>query len=267
MDSANLRAYVAETVGTFALVFLGAATVCAAKIPAGGQPEPTLLGIALAEGLFLGVLLSVTTHVSEGYLNPAVTLMFWVLKRLDGRRAAGLIAAQLIGAAAAGFLISVSFDPSVLAEANLGTPYLKAFRADGFVTFGSLLSGIGVEVVLTFILTVAIFATSVDPRAPNLGGLGAGLTLTAVVLVGFHLTGPCVNPARWLGTVIWHPTIPQVNNHLPGGPFADHAVFWIGPVVGALLGGAFYTLFVLRPEEEQQARARLAARSGALAKK
>src|SRR5262245_14978627 len=102
MDKA-LRAYLAELAGTFALVFLCALTVVATHLPLGAnQPRVGLVGVAVAQGCVLAVLLSATTLVSEGCLNPAVTLALWVTKRFAGRQTLALIAVQLMGAVAAG---------------------------------------------------------------------------------------------------------------------------------------------------------------------
>jgi glycerol uptake facilitator-like aquaporin len=71
-----------------------------------------------------------------------------------------------------------------------------------------------------------------------------GLAQTAVVLFGFRLTGGAANPARWLGTVVWEMTL--VHSY---DPLADHTVYWVGPIIGALLGGFLY-VFVMQPPEE-----------------
>src|SRR5262249_52605178 len=102
MDKA-VRAYLAELVGTFALVFLCAASVRAGVVQAGaGQPPVGLVAVAVAQGCVLGVLLTVTLRVSEGCLNPAITLMLWVTKRFDGPRTVATIVVQLAGASLAG---------------------------------------------------------------------------------------------------------------------------------------------------------------------
>ncbi len=72
-----------------------------------------------------------------------------------------------------------------------------------------------------------------------------GLAQTAVVLFGFRLTGGAANPARWFGTVVWEMTLPRATNAL-----ADHTVYWVGPILGALLGGFLY-VFVMQPPEEE----------------
>jgi MIP family channel proteins len=244
MDS-RVRLYVTELLCTFALVFVGAGTVCGYYLPNDLRPEVS--GVALAEGCALAVLLTVSYHVSGGCLNPAVTLMFWVFKRLDGVRTIGLIVMQLLGAAAAGLVLRFTFSDEVLQAAHLGTPYLKPFLTEGHTLdlFG-LVSGIGVEFFLTFLVTLAIFASLIDPRGPRLGGILAGLAQTAAILLGFHLTGGAANPARWFGPAVWQLTVPDLQSK---APLADHAVYWIGPVLGALAGGLFYTTFILPPQK------------------
>src|SRR5947208_3052101 len=109
-----LRAYLAELVGTFFLVFLCAATVCAAHTAAADRLGLGLVGVAVAQGCVLAVLLTATTYVSEGCLNPAITLVLWVTKRFEGAQTAALITVQLLGAVAAGGLIVVLFPADVL---------------------------------------------------------------------------------------------------------------------------------------------------------
>jgi glycerol uptake facilitator-like aquaporin len=251
----NLRPYLAELIGTFALVFLGAGTACMynlAILP--GQPQPYVVGVALADGFILAAMLSATVHISGGFLNPAVTLMLWVYKRLDGERFAWLLGAQLLGAVLAGLCIRVLFTENVLTASYMGAPHmtLPAFGLEsmevkpGLLT---LLTGIGIEAALTFILTFAIFATLIDPRGPRLGGLMVGLTQAAIVLMAFGLTGGCANPARWFGPWVCEFTVPT----LQGRAMFDQVVYWVGPIAGALLAGGVYTTLILPAEEESRA--------------
>jgi MIP family channel proteins len=239
----KLRSYLAELVGTFALVFAGAGAVCAAALTS-GAPRLGVVEIALAEGLALAVVLSATSLVSQGYLNPAVTLTLWVFKRLDGAQAAVMIVMQMLGGVLAGLAVFGLFKAD---EARLGTPHLQRFlKPDDAVTFGSLFSGIAVEVCLTFLVTVAVFATLVDRRGPRLGGVVVGLAQAAAVLFGSRLTGGAANPARWFGPAVWQLAVPALRTR---ATFTDHPVYWVGPVAGALLGGAFYSLVIAPPEK------------------
>ncbi len=241
----HLRPSLAELIGTFALVFIGAGTICSTQL-AFGQTSPAAVGLAtaLAQGLLYAALLTATVPVSGGFLNPAVTLTLWVFRRLDGMRAVWLIGGQLVGGILAALVLRSMFTDVALFPSAPGhgiTPHLNvdAFRSSAdYSQFKALLSGIGIEIVLTFILTFAIYGTMLDPRAPRIGGGGVGLALTAIVLFGFPLTGAAVNPARWLGPALWELPI-------RADAFRDHTVYWIGPVFGALLAGAVYEYLIL----------------------
>jgi glycerol uptake facilitator protein len=242
------RPSLAELIGTFALVFVSAGTVCSTQLALGaGQASPALVGLcaALATGLIYAAALSATLPLSGGFLNPALTLMLWVFRRLEGAAAAWLIGAQVIGATLAGLVLYLMFTPEVLFPTLPGsvgiTPHLNrdAFGTGGTPLLPALWSGIGVEFALTFLLTFAIYGTVLDPRATRLGGVGVGLTMTALMLMGFLLTGAALNPVRWFGPALWELTVP--NNHA----FVDHMVYWIGPVFGALAGGGVYEYLVL----------------------
>jgi glycerol uptake facilitator-like aquaporin len=170
--------------------------------------------------------------------------MLWVFRRIDGRKLIGFVAGQLVGALLAGLCLRLLFIQPDGTGHYLGTPHLRAFAPDGAVTLAGIFSGIGVEIFFTCLVAFAFYATLLDRRSPPLGGLVVGLAQTAVVLFGFRLTGGAANPARWLGTVVWEMTLTQTTN-----PLADHTVYWVGPIVGALLGGFLY-VFVMQPPEE-----------------
>ncbi len=245
------RPYLAELLGTFVLVFVGAGTVCADYRTESGQPWIGLAGIALAQGCATAAALTFSTLDGPGgLLNPAFTLMLWVAKRLDGVRVLGFIVAQLAGAALAGLAVRSVFGGGIVAtEARLGTPHLMRplLDADGNVPIASIFAGIGLEALFTAIVAFAAFATLIDPRRPRQGGIGVGIAQTAVVLLGYGLTGGSANPARWFGPAVWQTTVPALATAVPP-PFADHTAYWVGPVLGALLGGVLYTAFVLPPE-------------------
>jgi aquaporin Z len=243
MDNKLLRASLAELIGTFALVFVGGGVVCVANLTS--EPRLDATAIAFAEGLTLAVALTATLRGYGGGLNPALTLMLWVFRRIDGRKLIGFVVGQLIGALLAGLCLRLLF---ILPDATghyLGTPHLRAFAPNGAVTLAGIFSGIGVEIFFTCLVAFAFYATLLDRRSPPLGGLMVGLAQTAVVLFGFRLTGGAANPARWLGTVVWEMTLTQTTH-----PLADHTVYWVGPIVGALLGGFLY-IFVMQPPEEE----------------
>ena len=258
--NANLRAYVAEMVGTFALVLLTAGAVCATGIQAlAGQPGYGRIGIALAAGLAFAATLAITLRLSGGFLNPAITITLWVFQRLDNRKATGFIIAQLLGAALAGLALRGLFfgNERALLDTRLGTPHLnrKAFEVLS-VDRPSVLQGIGIEAILTFVLVFAVFVLIYDPRFRRAAGDGVhrlsylwiGLLVAVETLVAFDLTGAGMNPARWFGTLIWEATSEGLRSH---EPFADHGAYWIGPVLGALLAGMLYT-YLIMPEDARK---------------
>jgi glycerol uptake facilitator-like aquaporin len=249
MDS-RVRACLAELIGTFAVVFFGAGAVIAVSMPSlRFQPYTDLLVVALAGGCAMAVALTFTLNVSGGFLNPAVTLSLWVFKRMDGVMALGLVGAQIVGAALAGGILRLIIDGNDdwLSASRLGTPHLNSEIFGERISFLALLGGIGIETVFGFLYTFAVFGTVIDRRAPRLGGLGPGLALAVILLVGFHLTGGAANPVRWFGTVIWEFTSIRLRDRA----FADHPVYWMGPVVGALLASAIYVKLIL-PEEKEE---------------
>jgi glycerol uptake facilitator-like aquaporin len=270
----DFRGYFAELLGTFALVFISAGTVCATQVAVGSNVvtpvDPVvLLMIALAAGFVYAAALAFTLPFSTGYLNPAITLMLWVFKRLDGAKTLGLIFCQFLGAVAAGGILRFVLPDEYLARARLGTPHLNL---QGFGVYpnlqgvfdggepsrGILIRGVAIELVLTFILTLVVFGTIMDPRVHRLLGLTGrrliglwvGLVLVAITLMAFPLTGAAVNPARWFGTVIWEQWVPALQAQRP---FADHVVYWFGPIAGALLAGVAYSAVILPADVEHVA--------------
>jgi len=213
----------AELVGTFVFVFIGAGSIVT---NASTQGAIGLLGIALAHGLALSVLISALGATSGAHFNPAVTIGFIVTKRMVPSVGIAYIVAQLAGATLSGLLLQAIFPQAVWQAAQLGTPGLAPN-----VSFGT---GILVETILTFFLLLAIFGTAVDERAPKIGGFGIGLTVLVDILVGGPLTGAAMNPARTFGPA------------LAGGFWQNNLVYWIGPIIGAVMAVLFYEYVILR---------------------
>jgi aquaporin TIP len=246
MERSLLRAYLVELVGTFILVTFAAGSVCVNHMttPLGQQPgtaslnghQPGLVGMALAQGMIIAVLLAATLPVAGGYLNPAITIMLWVFNRLDTIKAVWFLGAQFLGAVLAGLCIKSCFDPEVLRAARMGTPHLNLLVYPT-IHRGALMAGTGIELILTFSLVLAIFSVNVDGLRLRLAGLGAGAAVIAGVLLGFPLTGAAMNPARWFGTVLWELGVADAATG--PAPMADVFVYIAGPVLGALLAGLF----------------------------
>lgn len=221
MRDRNAPALVAEAVGTFLFFFVGAGSVVLGDyLAVNGGASPGLVGVALAHGLALAVLVSALGPVSGGHFNPAVTLAVWIMGKITPSRAAMYVVAQLIGAAVAGFALRTIFPTEAWQPSAIGTPALGAGISPAI--------GIAVEAVLTALLVLAVIGTAVDGRAPKIGGLAIGLAVAADILVGGPLTGAAMNPARWFGPAV------------AAGAFSDWYVWWIGPAIGAALAAFIY---------------------------
>jgi glycerol uptake facilitator-like aquaporin len=263
MDDKTLRSYMVELIGAFALVFVSAGAVLVSEL---GGLQPGSVGIALAAGLIYAGALAFTLPVSEGYLNPAVVVVLWVFKRLDGSKALALIGAQVLGAVLAGLAVRFLFTgrQDVLDATRVGAPYLHlnaiVINSAG-VTLIPLLKGIAIELVITFVLVFAIFALILDPRAPRVVGpwanrlncLWLGVILAAVTFAAYPITGAAANPARWLGPAVAELTVSSLNTGYNPfrGDYADHSVYWIGPIAGALIAGWLYSALLLPSEQER----------------
>ena len=202
MKPTLLQQCVAEFVGTFALIFIGVCTIFNNSSPSSGVG---LLGIALAHGLTIAVMVSATGGISGGHLNPAVTLGLWVGRQIDARKVAAYWLAQLAGATTAGFIL-------VALLANATTPGVEIV-SKGTPDLGAGMSPVGgiiIELILTFFLVFVVYGTAVDPRAPKIGGLAIGFTITVDILFGGPFTGAAMNPARTFGPALasghWPPT-------------------------------------------------------------
>jgi len=217
------RKLLAEMIGTFALVFIGAGAVSANSF----LPNSVgLIGIALAHGLVLMSMIYATSHISGTHINPAVTIGMIATKKINVTLGIFYIIAQLIGASVAGFLLSMIF-PNQINTVFLGTPDLAL--GVGF------LRGTIVEAVLTFFLVLTIFGIAIDQRSPKSPvGLAVGLVLTFDILMGGPLTGGAMNPARAFGPAI-------ASNH-----WSNHLVYWIGPIIGSLVAAFIYDKIFLK---------------------
>lgn len=236
--------FFAEAIGTFALCFIGAGAICIATMSGAGYEG--LLGVAMAHGLVLSIAVSATMNISGAHLNPAVTFIMLITKRIDVGGAIQYIVAQLAGGTVAGLLLIMIFGDmtvgggseaaKVVKECALGTP---AYNSETM----SMGMAILIEICLTFLLVFAIFGTAVDPRAPKIGGFGIGLAVAADILMGGPLTGASMNPARTFGTGL---VAFFSGNH--DGFWNQQAVYWIGPIVGAVIAGLIYDKVLLQKQ-------------------
>jgi MIP family channel proteins len=220
----SLRHFVAEFIGIFALVFIGGGAIAAAQ-----GMESGLIVAALAHGIILAVMVSATMRIS-GHLNPAVTIGFLVARRIEPMMAGLYIVAQLLGAMAAAYALKALIPSNIATAIRLGG---QSVSMDITAT-----QAIGLEAIATFFLVFVIFGTAVDPKAPKIAGLAIGSTIAADILAIGPLTGGSMNPARSFGPAV------------ASGIFEAQAVYWIGPIIGAVAAALIYdTLFIRRERE------------------
>ena len=218
MDESPLRRGVAEFIGAFTLIFIGGG----AAIVTDGHD---LVAIGLANGLAIGIMVSNLGHISGGHFNPAITLAFFATRRITGLLAGVYIASQLLGAIVAAALLRVFWAHA---------PFLAAIPHANVIGSGK---GLLLEIILTFFLVWAVWATAVDPGGAfkAIAGLAIGLTITIDVYMGGPLTGAAMNPARAFG--------PEI----VGNFWGEGWIYWLGPIIGALIAAFLYDSLYLRP--------------------
>lgn len=229
----KLRLYLSELIGTFVLVFIGVGSVGGTHM---GHDHPLeLLPIALAFGLAVAVMVASIGHISGCHINPAVTVALLVTGKIKFADAIAYVVAQLAGATLGAAALAALFnvDPGIHAinpAANAATIGATGLNGDLGVTIGQ---GLGIEFVLTFILVFAIFGTAVDMRAQKIPSLFIGLIVASNILVGGIYTGASMNPARTFG--------PALIGHV----WANHWIYWVGPIAGGIAAGLVYSLLFL----------------------
>jgi aquaporin Z len=216
----------AELIGTFWLVLGGCGSVVlAAAFPKVGIG---LLGVSLAFGLTVVTMVYALGHISGGHLNPAVSVGLAVARRFPARELPHYIVAQVLGGILGGLVVYVIASGSSTFDLSAG------FACNGYGAHSpggySLLAGLVSEVVMTCGFLVVILGAT-DKRAPaGLAPLAIGLALTLIHLVSIPVTGTSVNPARSTGVAV-----------IAGGwALTQLWVFWLAPIVGAIIGGLLY---------------------------
>ena len=230
MPSLTRRA-AAEALGTFGLVFFGAGAVASKYYP---EATYGIFGVAVAHGLVLAVMVTALMGISGGHLNPALTLGLAVTRRTEPKAAVAYIVAQLAGAVFAAYLLSVIYPRGVVRPISYGTPSLAATI--------QLPEAILLEAVMGFFLMSAVYGTCINSSSPRIGGFGIGLTLLFLVLVGGPLTGAAVNPARAFGPA------------LIANQWVAHIVWWVGPILGAVVAALVWEHFLLDESDRLRKR-------------
>ena len=225
----------AEFFGTFWLVFGG----CGSAVLAAAFPQLGIgfVGVSLAFGLTVLTMAFAIGHISGCHLNPAVSIGLVVGKRFPASDLPGYIIAQVVGATAgAATLYLIASGRPGFAAGGFASNGYGEHSPDGY----SLLSCFVAEVVLTAFFLLVILG-STDERAPKgFAPIAIGFGLTLIHLISIPVTNTSVNPARSTGVAFFAQggwALPQL------------WLFWVAPIVGAILGGLISNLFFAAPQE------------------
>ena len=208
----------AEFIGTFALIFIGAG---AGALGIGG-----LVGVALAHGFVIVGFAYAYGHISGTHINPAVTLGVWAAGKIDAARAVSYIVFQTVGGIAGALALRW-----VLGGTGTGlgmTQLATSLEVKGTTISIAPVVGLVLEAILTFFLVNAVMNAGISGKATIPGGLAIGLTLAFCILMGGPLTGASLNPARSIGPAV------------AMGNFNDLWVYLVGPALGGIVAGLLY---------------------------
>jgi len=225
MTSKLSTALLAEFIGTFALIFIGAGA---------GALKEHLVGVALAHGLVIVGFAYAYGHISGTHINPAVTLSVWTAGKIESVRAVSYMGIQLLGGIAGALALRWVLGGTAT---GLGATTLAQNLPVGGTTI-SIGAAVGffVEGLITFFLANAVLNAGVSGKATIPGGLAIGLTLTFCILMAGPLTGGSANPARTLGPAV------------ATGNYADLGVYFGGQIVGAIVAGLLYRGVFAEPD-------------------
>ena len=225
MNQTEARPYVAEAMGTFVLTFAGSSALALARL---GQLN--VVEVALAHGLALMAMVYALGHISGTHINPAVTISMVVTGKMGWPKGAGYIAAQVVGAILAGAVLRYLFADFVT-ETHLGTTQVTEELGTG--------RALVVEIVTTAFLVTVIFGAAVHKKAtPGFAGLAIGLTLALSILAVGPISNGSLNPARTFGPAL-------LASH-----WDDQWIYWVGPVLGGLIGAMLYTSLLGQGDDE-----------------
>jgi len=222
----------AEFIGTFWLVFGG----CGSAVFAAGVPNVGigLVGVSLAFGLTVLTMAYAVGHISGGHFNPAVSFGLWAGGRFEAKDLVPYIIAQLLGAVAAAgvlYLILSGGDTFV----NFSGPGAFATNFYGKATYGinyGLSSAFITEFILTMFFLFVIMGATHKNANGKFAGIAIGLALTLIHLISIPITNTSVNPARSTSQAIF----------VGGEALGQLWLFWVAPIVGALIGGFIYKM-------------------------
>ena len=234
----NPRAWCAEAIATYALVFFGPLSVILSVVAFGdGLTIESILMISLGHGAVIALMVYAFGHVSGAHINPAVTIPMMITKKISVADGIGYIIFQVIGA-----IIATLSLMAILPE--IGKPVLWGGHVGPSELLNhSIMSGFVVEVILTFFLVVVIFMTAVHKKAPkSVYGAAIGGMVFLLHVVGVPLTGASMNPARSLA-----PAVATGD----AGLLEIQWLYWVAPIVGGIIAGVIMNYVFVNNDESK----------------
>nr|QKE23092.1 aquaporin 14 [Thunnus thynnus] len=219
------RSILAELLGTMVLV----SAVLGASVPGPGEAPGGPLYPAVAVGVVIVSLAHCFGEISGAQVNPAVTLALLATRRLEVLRA---LVAQCLGASLGAGALYLALPLKTTADYFVNKVPIELYAAQA----------LGIEVLCTFQMVFTVFSVEDQRRreSPEPGNLAIGLAHSAGVLIGARFSGASMNPARSLGPAIIT------------GFWENHWVYWMGPVIGAILAGVCHEFFFARSASRQK---------------
>jgi len=221
-----MKAYLAETIGTFWLVLGG----CGSAVLAAAFPEHGIgfMGVALAFGLTVLTMVYAIGPISGCHLNPAISVGLWAGGRFPAAQVLPYIASQVIGGIIAGGVLYL------IASGKAGFEVSAGFASNGYGEHSpggySMMAALITEIVMTAMFLFIIMGATNKNAHPMMAGLAIGLTLTLIHLISIPVTNTSVNPARSTGVAVY----------VGGWAVAQLWLFWIAPIIGGVIGALMY---------------------------
>jgi aquaporin Z len=227
----NWKAYVAEFIGTFTLVFIGCASVWFILQP---SADDNLAVPAFAHGLAIVFAAYSIGHISGAHINPAVTVAVAIAGGIGWVKAIIYIVVQIVAAIVAAFILNALLLPQngVAPAAQFGAYTYNA-------SFTTSIGALALEAIATFFLAFVVCMGAVYGKAGNLAGLAIGLTLVLGILGIGGMTGASLNPARSIGPAI------------VAGNLSEIWIYIIGPILGAAVAAVVARYAINMPERQE----------------
>jgi len=234
----NPRAWLAEAISTFGLVFFGPLSVILSVVAFGdGLSIEAIIMISLGHGGIIVLMVYAFGHVSGAHINPAVTIPMMITKKIGVKDGIAYIVFQIIGAIIATLSLQALF-PEIGKKVFWG-----AHGGPSELLGNSMMSGLAVEIILTFFLLVVIFMTVIHSKAPKyVYGAVIGGMVFLLHLVGVPLTGASMNPAR-----SFSPTLLSGDT----GLWEVQWLYWVGPIIGGIIGAVIMNYIFTKPAEKE----------------